>query len=102
MRVFEPLKIKKYEEPPFKTGDRVKHELFGLGFIRDVSRTGGGNWSLYVEFDKPHPRMGTRVASNRFASIVPSYLERVDDPYEGVDVEFGTNILDLDEAIAGE
>ena len=95
MRVFEP--VAKSETPPFEKGDRVTHTSFGGGFVRDVTRTGSGNWSVFVEFDEYQERI-----KGRYAPIVPEYKGKVyltkdDNPYE--DVEFGTNILDLDAAI---
>ena len=98
MKVHEP-ETKKSLHPSFTIGDRVEHVSLGGGFIRDVTRTGGGNWSIYVEFDEYQERI-----KGRYAPIVPEYkgkvyLTKVDDPYE--DVEFGTNVLDLDVAITG-
>jgi|TARA_E500000331_G_C16824052_1_gene526328 hypothetical protein len=96
MRAYEPPKNKDMT-PPFAEGDRVDHVSLGGGFVKGVKMTGGGNWSIFVEFDEYQERI-----KGRFAAIIPShegkvYLKKADDPYE--DVEFGTNILDLDTAI---
>ncbi len=95
MRSYEPEKSK--TSSPFSKGDVVTHITAGRGVVRDIRRTGSGNWSIFVEFDEECERF-----KGRFASIMPEYqgkvyLEKLDDPYE--DVEFGTNILDLDDAI---
>ncbi len=83
---------------PFKVGDRVEHISLGGGCVREISKTGGGNWSVYVEFDEYQERFG-----GRYASIVAEYkgnvfLTKGEDPY--TDVEFGTNVLDLDDAVS--
>ena len=98
MRVYDPEKQPETVTAPFKNGDRVNHTSLGLGFVKDVRKTGGGNWSIYVQFDESHEKL----RGMRCAPIVPSFngrvfLEKVDD--ECGDVEFGTNILDLDTAI---
>ena len=95
MRAYEP--VKNDNPAPFSKGDVVSHITAGRGVVIDIRQTGSGNWSVFVEFDEECDRF-----KGRFASIMPEYqgkvyLEKLDDPYE--DVEFGTNILDLDDAI---
>ncbi len=95
MRSYEP--VKNNTAAPFSKGDVVTHITAGRGVVRDIRRTGSGNWSVFVEFDEECERF-----RGRFASIMPEhkgkvYLEKCEDPYENV--EFGTNILDLDDAI---
>ena len=96
MRTYEPPKNRDMT-PPFAEGDRVTHVSLGGGVAKGVKMTPGGNWSIFVEFDEYQERI-----KGRFAPIVPSYegkvyLEKAEDPY--ADIEFGTNILDLDDAI---
>ena len=41
----------------FKTDDRVSHDLFGEGFVKEVTRSQNGHDAhLYIEFDEPHQR----------------------------------------------
>lgn len=68
-------KKKLVTKTPFSEGDRVQHEMFGLGTVRDIHRTGSGNWSTYVEFDNSHDRIS--YGGGRFAAIVSTYLKPV-------------------------
>jgi len=65
-------------EVTFHVDDRVSHDLFGEGVIREVSRAQNGRDAhIYIEFDEPHQRFETSP-STRFRKILSSYIQKLE------------------------
>jgi hypothetical protein len=71
--------IKEFNHPekPFEVNDRVKHKLFGEGFVEKLKlATNYQHYYVHVVFDEEYQVRET-AASTRYRYLVSNYLEKI-------------------------
>jgi len=66
---------------PVKEGDRVTHEIFGVGLVEKVTMScNGHDYHVHVAFDEERKSRPTESNPSRYRKILLSYLVVTDTP----------------------
>jgi hypothetical protein len=62
----------------FEPGDRISHNFFGEGFVKEITKSGNGrDIHIHCEFDEATQRSASLPAT-RFRKILSTYLKKLD------------------------